>query len=217
MKYIVISDLHIGSRFCFRDELLGLLGNLPEDVGLVLNGDTVDHYPKYIDKDTEILDLLKSESLKREVIWLSGNHDRKYRLDGRHNIKTADSHVMNDSILAAHGDNFEDRRFYARWFVIVFRVLYNLRLRLGASPVHVAEYAKHFPGLYSSFRNKVRSNAVEHARKMGLDAVICGHTHYFEDTVIGGIRYINTGSWTEKPIHFVSIDDGHIDVKRIED
>jgi UDP-2,3-diacylglucosamine pyrophosphatase LpxH len=29
--------------------------------------------------------------------------------------------------------------------------------------------------------------------------------HFAEDTVIEGVRYLNTGSWTEAPAHFLRV------------
>ena len=39
----------------------------------------------------------------------------------------------------------------------------------------------------------------------GIEAVTCGHTHYPEDLVLDGIRYVNTGAWTEFPAHYLHI------------
>jgi UDP-2,3-diacylglucosamine pyrophosphatase LpxH len=55
----------------------------------------------------------------------------------------------------------------------------------------------------------VLHGAVRHARKRGVQTVICGHTHEPVDETVDGIRYINSGSWTEEPCSFVTVgDDG---------
>ena len=51
----------------------------------------------------------------------------------------------------------------------------------------------------------MKKNAVDCARESGFEAITCGHTHYVEDSVYKGVRYINTGTWTEEPLHYVSI------------
>ena len=35
------------------------------------------------------------------------------------------------------------------------------------------------------------------------DVYVCGHTHAAMDLERQGYRYFNTGSWTEKPLHFL--------------
>ena len=44
----------------------------------------------------------------------------------------------------------------------------------------------------------VRVRAISESRKRGCNAVTCGHTHHPEDTQESGIRYINTGTWTDQ-------------------
>jgi len=66
--------------------------------------------------------------------------------------------------------------------------------------MHVAEYAKRWEWLYRRLRNHVIRNTVKYARKNGYSTVISGHTHYAEDVRIDGIRYLNTGAWTEVPL-----------------
>ncbi len=59
-------------------------------------------------------------------------------------------------------------------------------------------------------------NAVQYARRNGFAAVICGHTHYSEDTVIQGIRYINTGCWTEWPPSYLVVNDKEMNLKTLD-
>ena len=80
-----------------------------------------------------------------------------------------------------------------------------MRVKLGARPVHVAEYAKKWKSFYRVLRNNVRLNAVNFAMENGYQAVTCGHTHFAEDMVVNGVRYINTGAWTEAPAFYLHI------------
>ena len=41
-----------------------------------------------------------------------------------------------------------------------------------------------------------------------FSTVICGHSHYAEDMVMDGIRFINTGAWTEKPVFCARVEEG---------
>ncbi len=78
---------------------------------------------------------------------------------------------------------------------------------MGTTSIHFAEYAKRWRLLYRLMRDKVRKNAIRHARAEAVNAVVCGHVHHPEDTVIDGIRYINTGAWTEKNNYYLEINE----------
>jgi UDP-2,3-diacylglucosamine pyrophosphatase LpxH len=94
-------------------------------------------------------------------------------------------------------------------------MLHDLRVKLGARPVHVAQYAKKWNLFYGYLRKNVMLNAVNYAAKNGFEAVTCGHTHYAEEMFINGIRYLNTGAWTELPSHYVQITANDIKLKKL--
>jgi UDP-2,3-diacylglucosamine pyrophosphatase LpxH len=81
----------------------------------------------------------------------------------------------------------------------------------------VAEYAKNWKRLYRVLRNNVMINAVNYATKNGFEAVTCGHTHFAEDRVYNGIRYINTGAWTEMPTYYLRVTAGDMVLKKLDD
>jgi len=91
-----------------------------------------------------------------------------------------------------------------------------LRVRLGARPVHVAEYAKNWKAFYRVLRNNVMRNAVNCAVENGFEAVTCGHTHFAEDILLNGVRYINTGAWTEFPAHYLYVTPGSMELSRVD-
>jgi UDP-2,3-diacylglucosamine pyrophosphatase LpxH len=84
-------------------------------------------------------------------------------------------------------------------------MIHDIMIKFGSSPVHVANYAKKFELLYKVLRDNVMKNAVNCALENGYEAVICGHTHYPEDRVYNGIRYMNTGAWTESPAFYLQM------------
>jgi len=97
----------------------------------------------------------------------------------------------------------------------MFRILHELRLKMGAPSVHVAEYAKKWKVFYNFFRRTVRLNAAEFALEQGFEAVACGHVHYKEDSVTNGVRYLNTGAWTEMPVYCIIVDDSRITLAQV--
>jgi UDP-2,3-diacylglucosamine pyrophosphatase LpxH len=96
-------------------------------------------------------------------------------------------------------------------------MMHDLRVKLGARPVHVAEYAKKWKRFYGYLRKNVMLNAVNYAAKNGFEAVTCGHTHFAEEQFVNGIRYLNTGAWTERPTYCVRITDNEISLKKTTD
>lgn len=216
MDTFIISDVHLASRYCLCEEFVRFLRTLPVGSPLVLNGDTVSRRHRHMPAaHREALDLLREESLRRQVVWIRGNHDRNYVLDDPGNIEFRESFSVAGKILVTHGHEFDLIKLFKRLFVIPFLFLHNLSMWFGAESVHVAFYAKRFPRLYGIFREYVAGKAVGHARDEGYSIVACGHTHYVEDRYAEGVRYINTGAWTERPICYLRVGDGEISLKRI--
>jgi len=204
----IISDVHLGSRYCLIEEFMGFLDALPDGAGLVLNGDTVDvRHGTMPLRHREAMDRLREESLRRRVVWVLGNHDERYVLADPRRIEIVRSLDIGKQIFVSHGYDFDNIMPYHKVFIILFRIFHRIRIQLGAPPVHVAFYAKKLRLLYRVLQNHVAMNAVEHARENGFEAAACGHTHCVEDRMIDGIRYINTGAWTERPLLYLSVQD----------
>ena len=213
MNVVVVSDLHLGSEYCLSSELLLLLSSIPAGAALVLNGDTIDRWSRGLpDEHEQVLDLLRSESFKRKVVWVRGNHDETFRMDDPGRIEFTSSFSIDQKLIVMHGDDFHNKRPYHDIFIRLFRFMHNMRIRLGAESVHVAYYAKKFTVLYDVLLEHVRMNAVEHAKENGFPAIVCGHTHYVEDTTVDGVRYINTGSWTEESGQYLLVDNEHMEL-----
>jgi UDP-2,3-diacylglucosamine pyrophosphatase LpxH len=71
MNLIIVSDLHIGSRFFVNGAFEHFLYQMPEDCELILNGDVIDNpYMKLSPSHQRILDLIKLLSFRQKVIWL---------------------------------------------------------------------------------------------------------------------------------------------------
>ena len=207
MNAIVVSDLHIGSRYFQFGIFERFLEDLPADCELILNGDIVDApYVKMDKTERRILDQIKAISYRQKVVWVRGNHDNGYVPQDFGRTVFKSSHSLEKRLLIAHGDDFDDIMPRSRLFIRAFQLMHNLRVKLGARPIHVAEYAKKFKYLYRVLRRNIALNAVSCAAANGFEAVTCGHTHFPEDFVLDGIRYINTGAWTEFPAYYLHIN-----------
>ena len=124
---------------------------------------------------------------------------------------------MGHRLLIAQGDYFDEIMPRNQAFMHAFKLMHNFRLKLGARPVHVAQYAKNWEIFYKFLRKNVMINAVNYAMENGYEAVTCGHTHYSEDIIFNGIRYINTGSWTECPVFYLQVTSNGLYLKTIEE
>lgn len=206
MKAIVVSDLHIGSRYFQCGVFERFLEDLPTDHELILNGDIIDSpYVKMAMSDQRILDKIEGISCRQKVIWIRGNHENGYVPSSFGKTVFKSAHTIANRLLITHGDDFDGIMPRSRLFIKAFHLMHDLRVKLGARPVHVAEYAKKWKAFYRVLRKNVALNAVECAAKKGFEAVTCGHTHYPEDVAFNGIRYINTGAWTEFPAYYLHI------------
>ena len=215
---VIVSDLHIGLPQFRRDEFFDLVNSLSADTALVLNGDTLNKPGQPLSAyDQQVLDFIRDQSYQRAVVWLYGNHEEKgpAETDSGH-IRYQRQLQFGTRLLVMHGDDFDDVKPRAYWFLVVFSHLHKFLVRLGAPPVHVAEFAKRWlPGLYRVLTKKVRAKAVQHALRHQVTAIACGHTHQVEDCVVEGVRYINTGSWTELPLCYVLATEDAIELIRL--
>lgn len=206
MNAIIVSDLHIGSRYFQFGAFERFLEKLPADHELIMNGDIIDSpYVKMEKSDQRALDMIEAVSYRQKVVWVRGNHDNGYVPKSFGKTIYKSSHRIDNRLLITHGDGFDDIMPRSRLFIKAFRLMHNLRVKMGARPVHVAEYAKKWKSFYRVLRKNIALNAVKCAAENGFEAVTCGHTHYPEDVILDGIRYINTGAWTESPAYYLHI------------
>jgi UDP-2,3-diacylglucosamine pyrophosphatase LpxH len=217
MNAIVVSDLHIGSQYFLHQGFESFLENIPKDCELILNGDVIDD-PNQILRPAHqrILKLIDQVSCRQRVIWVKGNHDNGYVPNGFKHIHFKTRYSIDDRLLISHGYDFDDIMPRSRMFIQSFKFMHDLMIKFGSKPVDVASYAKKFECLYKVLRDNVMKNAVNCALENGYEAVICGHTHYPEDRVYNGIRYMNTGSWTELPLFYFQMTESEMTLKKVD-
>ena len=217
MNAIILSDLHMGSRYFKSQAFAGLLDNLPDIDELILNGDVLDRpHAKLASTHLQNLDRIEQLSFHHKVVWVRGNHDNGYMPARLGKIEFCRRYTFDHRILITHGDDFDNIMPRSRVFMKAFRLMHDLRVRLGARPVHVAEYAKKWKAFYRVLRNNIMLNAVNFAVENGYQAVTCGHTHFAEDMVVNGVRYINTGAWTEYPAHYLYVKPDSMALNQVD-
>ena len=208
MRVRIVSDVHIGSRYFLRDRFLAFLDALPPDAELVLNGDTLDHpRRRLVPADQAVLERLFAEARRRRVVWIVGNHDAEFALPAGVPLAPVRSVSYGRRLHVQHGYGAGPGVPAKRVVFGLIRRLHALRVVLGAEAMHIARYAKRWPALYDRICDRIRQQAARDARLRGFEAVACGHTHRPEDTVVDGVRFLNTGAWTEEPVCFAELDD----------
>lgn len=210
----IVSDVHLGNRHCHREQFLSFLDALPAGARLVLNGDIVDEPEDPLPPaDEQVLQRLIDESTRRPVIWVHGNHDDGFALEGAGDIQFAERWVVDDRLLVLHGDELDGVMPRHTLFKKLFKKLHRFCIRIGFPDVHVASYAKRWGVLYRVLTKHVADRALRTAAGEGLEAITCGHTHAPVDLVVEGRRYMNTGCWTESPAYVVIVGEAGIDYR----
>jgi UDP-2,3-diacylglucosamine pyrophosphatase LpxH len=218
MNAIIVSDLHIGSRYFLQHNFKQFLHHIPEDVEFILNGDIIDNpYAKLKPLDRQILDYFVKMSFRQKVVWVQGNHDNGYIPDNLGKIHIKKHYALQKRLFITHGDFFDAVMPRSRYFIKTFQLLHDFRIKLGARPVHVAQYAKKWKRFYAYLQKSVMLNAVNYAAKNGFKAVTCGHTHYAEEQFVNNIQFINSGAWTELPTYYVCVDDNELTLNKTTD
>jgi len=215
---VIVSDLHIGSRYFLCGHFERFLGTMPQDHMLILNGDIIDNpYEKLEGVHKGILEVIEEISHRQKVVWVQGNHDNGYLPRSLGKVHFKRLYNIGHRLLVMHGDQFDEVMPRNRAFITAFSFMHRLRVRLGARPVHVAHYAKKWEVFYKVLRKNVMLNAVRCAVANGYEAVTCGHTHFAEDRVVSGIRYINTGAWTELPAFYLVVTPSEMTLRAVAD
>ena len=222
---IILSDLHLGSAVCRADALRSFLesihaGELTAE-RLILNGDVFDGYDlrRLRPSHWEVLAMIRDLSLRMDVVWLCGNHDgpadRASQILGTPVETEYVFRSGTDRVMVLHGDLFDDfiaahPRFthVADWF---YRGLQRV------DPTHVlARIAKHRSKVFLRATGKIAASAIEYAEANGCDVVCCGHTHFPVSREARGVRYYNSGCWTETPCHYLTVLDGEVRTHAVE-
>ncbi|MDY3551577.1 UDP-2,3-diacylglucosamine diphosphatase [Gemmata sp. JC717] len=218
---IVISDIHLGSENCQAKYLAHFLhtvrrGDLKAR-HLVLNGDVFDSidFRRLKKNHWKILSELRKLADEMEVVWINGNHDGTAEVVSHLlGVRCADETVVESGgrkILFLHGHRFDE--FITRYPFITWVAdrVYNFLQKIDQSHTF-AKFAKRRSKTFLRCAQKIEADAVKYAAKRGCDVVCCGHTHLPVANETGPIRYYNSGCWTEKPCHYLTVANGVVKV-----
>lgn len=227
---IVISDIHIGSKWSHTKEAMEFLQNNTCD-RLILNGDIFDgwHLIRSRKKWRKIYNDFISVIVKMihttQVIYVRGNHDDF--LDYVAPFTVENFSIVNNYIFESHGikyyvfhgDIFDNVTTHFRWMSKLGDKLYSMLLQISRIYNDLRRHNEEYFSLSKAIKGKVKQwvnsassfdkNIVKVARRNGCQAVICGHIHQAEIKQIEEILYINSGDWIESLTAAVEDTDGN--------
>jgi UDP-2,3-diacylglucosamine pyrophosphatase LpxH len=218
---LVISDIHLGSENCQAKYLHHFLasvrrGHMPTK-RLILNGDVFDSidFRRLKKHHWGILSEIRKLSDEIEVIWINGNHDGPAEIVSHLlGVACADETIVESGgkkILFLHGHRFDE--FISRYPLITRLAdgVYNFLQRIDKSHTF-AKFAKRNSKTFLRCTQKIEADSLRYAAKKGCHAVCCGHTHHPLASTSGPIHYFNSGCWTEKPCHYLTVRDGVVEL-----
>jgi UDP-2,3-diacylglucosamine pyrophosphatase LpxH len=218
---VVISDIHLGSDNCQAKYLVHFLSEVRRGSmrarQLILNGDVFDSidFRRLKKHHWGILSELRKLSDEMDVVWINGNHDGPAEIVSHLlGVRCADEFVVESGgrrILMLHGHRFDE--FISR-YPLLTRIadrLYQFLQKIDQSH-YFAKQAKKRSKTFLRCAQKIETDAVKYAAKRGCDAVCCGHTHLPTASTAGPVQYFNSGCWTEKPCHYLTVLSGEVNV-----
>ena len=218
MKYLILSDIHIGNPL-FKDiyRLKELLIDKNFDC-LILNGDIFDVWEKSFEKITRdyscFISLLNRLSTERSVIYVMGNHDHsKEELSTIFPyIKFVNEYKVNNTIFI-HGheyDNFiKDFSYVAKVLFYVQWIFERIGLNIQAHCREVMHSVsmKRQKKYYNDLVSKIEQQSVKDYNDKGFKNIVLGHTHMPKLIVSSDFKYINSGDWIHSKTYAIMEDN----------
>jgi UDP-2,3-diacylglucosamine pyrophosphatase LpxH len=215
VETMIVSDVHLGSEVSRAKDLLIVL-QAHTFKRLILLGDIfADLNFKRLKKEHwELLSYIRKLSnpkRKVEVVWVEGNHDK--------GLSEVMSHLVGVEVLGEYEWVFKGTRYLAIHghqfdrFLIDNELMSNIGSFLflwiqkcDFGQQRISRYLDKLNTSWLRMTPRVAAGALSLAAARRADYVFCGHTHTALHREEGGIRYYNTGCWTQSPATYVTID-----------
>jgi UDP-2,3-diacylglucosamine pyrophosphatase LpxH len=236
-KTIVISDVHLGSKWSKTKEATRFLRNNSCQT-LILCGDIIDGWAilrgkktKWRRRHTNFMKALLDMSHRTKIVYIRGNHDDF--LDRVIPLEFLGISIVRDWVYESegkryyvlHGDVFDRVTSSMSWLARLGDVGYSILL--WANKIYNRRRVKNGRPYYS-FANEIKQrvkasvsyisdfeqHVVEMARAKECDGVICGHIHHPEMRDMGGVLYLNAGDWVESLSALVEDFEGNWSIYR---
>jgi UDP-2,3-diacylglucosamine pyrophosphatase LpxH len=220
---LIVSDLHLGSGLSRAEDACRLLKRQIFR-RLILLGDIFCdlNFRRLKRKHWDLLSYIRRLSSPRrdvEVVWVEGNHDR--------GLTDVMSHLVGVKVYQEYLWDFAGRRFLAIHGHQFDRFLVNNAAlsamgefvhaqiqKLDSNGKRFTRFLDRQNSRWLRLSPKVASGALAHARARGAHVVFCGHTHEAMESEEDGIRYFNSGCWTNDGPTYVTVNESGIQIHR---
>jgi len=218
MKITIISDLHLGSDVSRTSEILEFLYQLNTEV-LILNGDIFDNtnFNRLNKKHWNVVKRLRTIAKHTHIVWIKGNHDWDCEIIAHLvGAEFADDFIAGDALIT-HGDRFDsiiaNRPILTRFADYCYRLIQKFDKWRG-NDYYYSSYVKRKSKTLARAIKTTIARSIDFAKTYNYHTMILGHLHIAEDREIDGIRYVNTGAWTDNDFRYVEMEDGKIELKK---
>ncbi len=222
MKHIdtfIASDVHLGSPVSRSQFLVETLKKY-NFKRLILLGDIFDdlNFKRLKTKDWEFLSyvrMLSEEKSGVEVIWIAGNHDEL--------LIEVMSHLLGVTVLMDYEWTYKDKKYLAihghqfDTFMIKNKLVsktagqfYKLFQKVDGKGHKLSRPIKRMSKTWIRVSEELAKRALEFGKERKADFIFCGHTHQAMSRTDGDVTYFNTGSWTDIPSTYITIDEGGV-------
>lgn len=218
---VVISDIHLGSANSQAKTLVRFLDDIRHGKlatrRLILNGDVFDSidFRRLKKHHWNVLSEIRKLSDEIEITWIIGNHDGgSDEISHLLGVEVLEDLVVESGgrrVLFLHGHRFDE--FITRYPLCTWLADQIYNTLQWIDPSHrFAKFAKRRSKTFLRNAEKIFAGAVRLAEKHECEAVCCGHTHHADVREAGAITYYNSGCWTEKPCHYLTLCDGVVEL-----
>lgn len=218
-KSLILSDLHIGSKGSQSEKILQVLSEVKAEriilVGDIIDGWLFQKYRRFSAGDIKVIRKLLKLSLKKRIIWISGNHDefvREFIPISMGNMEVVDDYI-DGNVWYIHGDAYDGvvkLKFLGKLGAFGYELsifLDGIFKKLGYK-YSISKFLKTKTKEVVKFITNFENEIVRQAKKRNINTVICGHIHTPADKLIDNVRYINTGDWIESLSYVIETEDG---------
>lgn len=215
---LVISDLHLGSDVCqakLLEEFLEWAVHRTRE--LVINGDIFDdlNFKRLTKRHFACLKIIRRNSDRDDfrLTWVRGNHDGPADIVSHIvGVDILDEYVYRNAqveLLILHGDQFDTFITHYRWLTALgCGIFYYIQKWM---PHNASRWIRRISKRWQRNSQLIEHRASDYARSKGYRFVTCGHTHLPLTAEVEGVRYLNSGTWTEHaPCPFVAVEGADV-------
>ncbi len=215
MKRIIVSDIHLGSKYSREEAFLSFLKNIEYDE-LILAGDIID-FIKVPSFSKRIMEIVNSIDFSKKIYYIVGNHDvslKEFVGTECFGIQFVSEVCFVDSgqkIRVEHGDKYDGSSVKHSLFMNVVSVVHNiLEVSLG---LNLTEWWTE----WETKKRRAKSLWDIMLKNFDYDYIIMGHYHCpekitWEDFSGKKVTYVNSGDWVTHQT-FVEVENGIVSLK----